>query len=58
MMEFFWILTILHPLIFICSVSLRIISKEGEEGHLIRPYTSLFDESIDNIRLILGGEKI
>jgi len=58
MMGFFWMLIILPLLIFICSLSLRIISKEGEEGHLIRPDTSLSDEFMDNIRLIPGGEKI
>ena len=53
-----WISLIVTAILVTGSISLRIISKEGEEGRIIRPNEKLSDEFMEDLALVPGGDKI
>ncbi|MHA1302964.1 MAG: 4Fe-4S dicluster domain-containing protein [Candidatus Heimdallarchaeaceae archaeon] len=53
-----WIFLFFTTSIIISFISLRIISKEGEDGRIIRPDSKLSDEFIEELELVPGGKKI
>ena len=53
-----WISLIVAAILVAGSISLRIISKEGEEGRIIRPNPKLSDEFMEDLALVPGGDKI